>query len=157
MAREIQIRFNELIRTYLAPHRRTKNRITWLTSLIDLQTVFSAFSAWRSNYRYKIMLNGQLAILEGHLKKTFGDGIIIKSYEDGYIGIGLIQEPAHWLLIGLSDENLFAEVPLIGEGGHSFDGVDFLVIVPAVYNIAMIRAEIEKYKLADKKYNIIIN
>lgn len=157
MAREIQIRFKKLIPIYLAPHKRTPNRIKWLTSLVDLQAVFDGFSLWRSDYRYRIMLNGQLAILEGHLQKKFGNGILVKSYEDGYVGVGLESEPAHWLTVGLVAEDHFVEVPLIGEGGHDFEGFDFLVIVPSGYNVAMIRAEIEKYKLADKNYNIIVN
>lgn len=157
MAREIQIRFRELIRIYLAPHKRTPNRIKWLTSLVNLQAVFDAFSVWRSDYRYKIMLNGQLAVLQGHLSKKFGAGILVKSYEDGYVGVGLESEPAHWLLVGLVEEDCMVDVPLIGEGGEAFDGFDFLVIIPEGVNVALVRAEIERYKLADKSYKIITN
>lgn len=156
MVRELSIRFNELIRTYVAPHKRTRNRLAWLNSLVNLQSVFDRFAAWRTYYRYKIMLNSQRLVLEGHLRKIYGPGIVIKSYADGYEGIGLTREPAHWKSFGLISENHFVPLPLNGEGGEEFDGYDFLVIVPVQYNINLIRSEIEKYKMADKQYNIII-
>lgn len=156
MVRELNIRFNELVRTYVAPHKRTKNRLGWLESLVNLQPVFDRFATWRTYYRYKIMLNGQRLVLEGHLRKIYGPGIVVKSYADGYVGIGLTREPAHWKSFGLTSENHFVSIPLSGEGAEEFDGYDFLVIVPAAYNINRVRAEVEKYKLADKKYNIII-
>lgn len=156
MVRELNIRFNELVRTYVAPHKRTKNRLGWLESLVNLQPVFDRFATWRTYYRYKIMLNGQRLVLEGHLRKIYGPGIVVKSYADGYVGIGLTREPAHWKSFGLASENHFVSIPLSGEGAEEFDGYDFLVIVPAAYNINRVRAEVEKYKLADKKYNIII-
>lgn len=156
MIRELRIRFDELVRTYIAPHWRTPNRLSWLQSIVNLQPAFDRFDAWRAYYRYKIMLNGQRLVLEGHLRKTYGPGISVKSYADGLVGIGLNSETAHWRSFGLQAENRFVSIPLNGEGTKEFDGYDFLVIVPAAYDINLIRAEVEKYKLADKKYNIII-
>lgn len=156
MARELNIRFKELILAYIAPHKRSANRIAWLTGLISLQTVFDRFAAWRSYYRYKIMLSGQRLVLEGHLRKVFGKDIIVKSFADGYVGIGLNIEPAHWKKFGKNNEGCFVSFPLTGERLAEFEDYDFLVIVSAKYNINLVRAEVEKYKLADKKYNIII-
>lgn len=156
MIRELRIRFDELVITYVAPHWRTPRRLAWLQSLVNLQPVFDRFERWRAYYRYKIMVNSQRLVLEGHLRKTYGPGILIKSYDDGYIGIGLNTEPAHWRTFGLTIEDRFVPLPLNGEGGEEFDGYDFLVFVPVRYDINLIRAEIEKYKMADKKYNIII-
>lgn len=56
--------------------------------------------------------------------------------------------------IGLNEEP-FAEVPLPGEVQGSFDGVDFVVYVPAGVDIEQVRAEIERYKLATITYKII--
>ncbi len=156
MIRELYIRFDELIRNYVAPHKRTPKRLAWLTGIIDLQGTFDKFSAWRSYYRYKIMLNSQRLVLEGHLRKIFGPEIVVKSYDDGYVGIGLLIEPAHWKMFGLKSENHNIPFPLIGENGLEFEGYDFLVIVYGDYDINMIKAEVEKYKMADKKYNIKI-
>lgn len=154
MIREIYIRFDELIRNYVAPHKRTHKRLSWLTGLIDLQSVFDAYAAWRSYYRYKIMLNSQCAVLEGHLRKIFGPDIVVKSYDDGYVGIGLRIEPAHWKLFGRKEENSFVPFPLIGESGREFEGFNFLVLVYGDYDMNLIQAEVEKYKMADKKYRI---
>ena len=120
----IILNFKEIIRQYVAPHRRQQNRLRWLWALADL---------------------------EGHLNKTFGGGILIKSYEDQFLAIGLNSEPAHWVLF-----EPMQEIALEGEGGQSFQDVDFIVYVPAGVDLNLVRAEIERYKIADRTYKIIM-
>lgn len=146
----IVLNFKELIRQYIAPHRRQPNRMNWLASLIDLQAVFDAFSSWRDYYRYKVHITSQHKVLQGHLRKTFGAGIIVKSYDDQFLDIGLNEEPAHWIIL-----EPMAEVALEGESGKSFIDADFIVYIPAGVDEGQLCAEIEKYKLADKTYKII--
>ena len=47
------------------------------------------------------------------------------------------------------------EIALEGEGGHSFDDVDFIVYVPQGVDLNLVRAEIERYKIADRTYKIV--
>lgn len=146
----IALNIRELIRQYIAPHRRQPNRINWLSSLIDLQSVYDAFAAWRDYYRYKVHITSQHKALQGHLNKTFGGGIIIKSYDDQYLDVGLNEEPAHWIIL-----EPMPEVALEGESGKSFADADFIVFIPANVDRNLLCAEIEKYKLADKIYKVI--
>ena len=109
----IILNFKEIVRQYVAPHRRQQNRLRWLWALVDLESVWDAFSAWRDYYRYKVHVTSQHKSLEGHLNKTFGGGVLIKSYEDQFLAIGLNSEPAHWVLF-----EPMQEIALEGEGGQ---------------------------------------
>ena len=146
----IILNFKELIRQYVAPHRRQPNRLGWLWSLVDLGGVWQSFSDWRDYYRYKVHVTSQHRSLEGPLNKTFGGGILIKSYEDQFLAIGLNSEPAHWVLF-----EPMQEIALEGEGGQSFKDVDFIVYVPEGVDLNLVRAEIERYKIADRTYKIV--
>lgn len=146
----INLNIKGLIRQYIAPHRRQTNRLAWLYALIDIETVWNSFAAWRVDYRYRVHVNGQHKSLQGHLNKIFGGGILIKTYSSQYLDIGLNIEPAHWVVF-----NLYQEIALEGEGEQTFADADFIVYVPAGVDMNLLIAEIEKYKLADKVYKII--
>lgn len=146
----IILNFKEIIRQYVAPHRRQANRLNWLWALIDLDGVWKSFSEWRDYYRYKVHVTSQHKSLQGHLNKTFGGGILVKSYDDQFLDVGLDVEPAHWVLF-----EPMQEIALEGEGGKSFEDVDFIVYVPPGVNLNLVMAEIERYKIADRTYKII--
>lgn len=146
----IILNFKEIVRQYVAPHRRQPVRLAWLRALLDLDGVWDAFSAWRDYYRYKVHVTSQHRSLQGHLNKTFGGGIRVKSYEDQFLDIGLDSEPAHWVLF-----DPLPEIALEGEGGQSFADVDFIVHVPEGVDLNLVRAEIERYKIADRTYKIV--
>lgn len=146
----IILNFREIVRQYVAPHRRQPVRLAWLRALLDLEGVWDTFAAWRDYYRYKVHVTSQHRSLQGHLNKTFGGGIRVKSYEDQFLDIGLNSEPAHWVLF-----DPMQEVALEGEGGQSFADVDFIVHVPEGVDLALVRAEIERYKIADRTYKIV--
>lgn len=146
----IVLNFRGLIRQYVAPYRRGPNRLKWLCGLVDLQGVYDTFSAWRDYYRYKVHVTSQHKALQGHLNKTFGGGIIVKSYNDQFLDIGLNSEPAHWVIF-----EPMQEIAMEGEGGQSFTDADFIVYAPEGIDRNLLSAEIEKYKLADKAYKIV--
>ena len=146
----IILNFKEIIRQYVAPHRRQSNRLKWLWGLVDLDGVWKSFSEWRDYYRYKVHVTSQHKSLQGHLNKTFGGGILVKSYNDQFVDVGLDSEPAHWVLF-----DPMQEIALEGEGGRSFDDADFIVYVPSGANLSLVMAEIERYKIADRTYKII--
>ncbi len=145
------LNFKELVRQHVAPHRRQPARLGWLSALVDLQGVYNSFAAWRSYFRYKVHVTSQHKALQGHLNKTFGGGILLKSYSDQFLAIGLNNEPAHWVLF-----SPMQGIALEGESGQSFEEADFIVYAPSGINLNLLAAEIEKYKLADKAYKIII-
>ncbi|MFR9545361.1 MAG: hypothetical protein SNJ29_07260 [Rikenellaceae bacterium] len=147
----ININFKELIRQYIAPHRRQTNRLNWLWALIDLSSVWQSWVEWRDYYKYKIHVTSQQAALLGHLINCFGSGILIKSYDDNFLEVGLNDEEAHWVWF-----DPYQEVALEGESTTTFEDVDFIVYAPSTVDLDLLSAEIEKYKLADKAYKIIV-
>lgn len=147
----IILNFKGIIRQYVAPHRRQPARLKWLYALADLDGLWESFASWRDYYRYKVHVTSQHKSLQGHLNKTFGGDILVKSYEDQFPGIGLNTEPAHWVLF---DEPM-QEIALEGESGQSFSDADFIVYVPSGVEGSLVMAEIERYKLADKSYKIV--
>ncbi len=146
----INIDIKEIIRQYIAPHRRQTNRLNWLWSLINMSTIWESWVEWRDYYRYKIHVTSQQASLQGHLIKTFGEGIELNSYDNNYLAVGLEGEQAHWVYF-----DPYQAVALEGESQATFDGVDFIVYAPSSVDNDLLSAEIEKYKLADKAYKII--
>lgn len=146
----IILNFKELVRQYVAPHRRQANRLKWLWALVDLESLWTSFAEWRDYYRYKVHVTSQHKSLQGHLNKTFGGGILIKSYDDQFLDVGLDSEPAHWVLFEPPQD-----IALEGEGGQAFDDVDFIVYVPSGVSLPLVRAEIERYKIADRTYKIV--
>ena len=146
----IVLNFKELIRQYVAPYRRGSNRLKWLWGLVDLQAVYDTFSAWRDYYPYKVHVTSQHKAFHGHLNIFFGGGIFVICFYVEFLDIGLISEPAHWVIF-----EPMQEIALEGEGGQSFIDVDFIVYAPEGIDRNLLSAEIEKYKLADKAYKIV--
>lgn len=147
----IRLNIQGIIRQFLPPHKRQTNRLKWLYGLFDLQGLFDDFEQWREEMRYKIHITSQHQVLEEHLRKLFGENIVIRSYSDRYLEIGLNAESAHWV----SFESL-QEVALTGESRELFGDVDFIVYAPVEIDWNLLYAEIEKYKLADRNYKIIL-
>lgn len=146
----VNLNFTELVRQYVAPHRRQTNRLKWLYALIDLTSTWNLFVVWRDYYKYKVHVTSQHRSLQGHLNKMFGSGILIKSFDDLFLEVGLSDESAHWVIF-----TPMQEVALTGESLDSFGSVDFIVYAPVGVDRDLLAAEIEKYKLADKAYKII--
>ena len=86
---EIRLNIKGIVRQFVAPHRRQSNRLAWLYALTDLQGVYDSFVAWCADFRYRVHVTSQHASLQGHLTNVFGPGILIKSFDDQFIGIGL--------------------------------------------------------------------
>ena len=146
----IILNFKEIVRQYVAPHRRQPSRLAWLWALADLDGVWAAFAAWRAYYRYKVHVTSQQASLLGHLQNLYGDGIVLRSYSGMYLEVGLNSEPAHMVIF-----YPYREVALDGESQQAFDGADFVIYAPSGADIRGMGTEIERYKTADKTFKII--
>lgn len=157
----MNINIINLARQLLPPHKRQPVRLSFLQSFLrPLQTIFDEFDEWRTNTRMMINVNSQVRMFEGYLRKKYKEPISIKieTFNDGLLLVGLEEEGTAMMPeIGLETEDRFASVPLDGEIRNHFGDVDFIVYIPANIDINLIRAEIENYKQAFTKYNIIQN
>lgn len=156
----MKINFNNLTRQLLPPHRRQTARLALLCSFVaPLQLLLDNFTRWRSDTRMLINVNSQVKIFEEYLRWKYNEPISIKivTYKDGLLSVcleneGTLLQPE----FGIETEKT-VDIPLDGEIREQFGDCDFIVYVPAGLELDLIRAEIEKYKQALIKYNIIQN
>ena len=102
-------------------------------------------------------MNSQIKVFEGYLRKKYNEPISIKivTYNNGLLLVGLgIEGKTMWPEIGLETERM-KTVPLENEIRDKFDGVDFIVYIPAGIDINLIDAEIQKYKQVLTTYKIV--
>lgn len=160
----MDINIRQLAYQLLPPHKRKPNRVNWLVSLLaPLAQLWDEFYTWRANKRMMVNVNSQLLVLQGYLCKKYNQpfDIYIESYSDGLPWIALNLEESEEMIpeIGLLEEDGDHEkIPLRDEIRTAFNGVDFKVYIPkGVEGISkeLIAAEIEKYRQALVKYEII--
>lgn len=159
----MDINIRHLAYQLLPPHKRQQNRANWLVSLLaPLVELWDGFYTWRANKRMMVNVNSQLLVLQGYLQKKYNQPfkIYIESYRDGLPWVALNLEESGELLLqtGLADEERQESVPLKDEIRTRFNGVDFKVYIPKDLkdlDRVLIAAEIEKYRQALVKYEII--
>lgn len=155
----IRVNFKNLVRQVLPPHKRQPVRLAFLSALLyPLQLLFNLFATWRDTWRMLVGVNSQVKVLEGYLRKKYGEPIRIKivTFNNGLLPVGLISEGrTMWPQFGLAGENAFRSVPLENEIRDKFDGADFIVYIPSGLDIRLIESEIEKYKQVLTTYKII--
>lgn len=155
-----KINIDNLVRQTLPPHKRQPVRLVILRAMLSrIKELFAGFDPWRSDVRMMLNVNSQVIILEGYLRKKFGQPVSIKivTFDDGLLSVGYELEGLTMMRpVGDTPENIPA-VPFAGEIRERFGDADFIVYIPAGVDIDLIRAEIERYKRATAEYKIIQN
>lgn len=154
----MRLEIDNLVRQLLPPHKRLMNRLSWLRALLSpLKPLFADFHLWRGDTRMMVNVNSQVKVLEGYLQKKYHQPIAIKivTFEDGLLLVCLANEGE--LLQPEFDSEANQAIPLDGEIRDKFDDTDFIVYIPMGIDIDLIRADIEKYKMALIKYKLIQN
>lgn len=157
----VGIRFNNLVRQLLQPHKRQTNRLILLRSFVaPLQMLYNTFDIFRSDARMIVNVNSQVIVLEGYLRKKYNQPFKIKivTYADGLLAIGFEEEGvAEMVAVGFEDEGPLAGIPFEGEIRQNWGDVDFIVYIPVGVDIKQVQADIEKYKRVSKTFRIIQN
>lgn len=155
-----KLNIDNLVRQLLPPHKRQPVRLLILRVFAGrLKTLFGEFDQWRDDTRMMVNVDSQVKVLEGYLRVKYREPISIKivTFDDGLLLVGL-EEEGETFMPAISDDNEQpADVPLVNEIRERFGDADFLVYIPAGVDVDLIRAEIERYKRALAKYNIIQN
>ena len=158
----MDINIRHLAYQLLPPHKRQPNRANWLVSLLaPLAELWNEFYTWRANKRMMINVNSQLLVLQGYLQIKYNQpfNIYIESYRDGlpWIALNLAESEEMIPEIGLiaESDSTHEQIPLQDEIRTRFNGVDFKVYIPKGLDRTLIAAEIEKYRQALVKYEII--
>lgn len=157
-----KLNISNLVLRLLPWHKRTPVRVAFLRALAaPLGWLFGLFDAWRDDTRMIVNVTSQVAVLEGYLRKKYGQPIAIKvlTFSDGALNIGLEEEgDTQGVWIPLPEDELPGEnVPLAGEMREHFGDADFIVYVPQGIDLDLLRADIERFKQALIEYKIIQN
>lgn len=156
-----KVNFSNLVRQLLPSYKRQPVRLWWLQGLVSpLRGLFADFDQWRTNTRMILNVNSQVKVLEGYLRWKYRQPVSIKiiTYADGALMVGLEQEGETQRLdiaLGGVETRPEINIPLVGEMRVRFDEADFLVYIPPQVDIEGVRAEIERFKQALVRYQII--
>lgn len=155
----VRIKYRNLIRQLLPAHKRQPVRLEWLRGLTaPLSGLFASFDKWRDQTRMMLNVTGQVKVLEGYLRRIFGNlsNIRINTFIDGLCRISLREEgDALRLRTGMRPETSRSAVPLRGELRQQFEGVDFIIYIPSEADTEAVRVQVERIRQALATYKII--
>lgn len=161
MMRTLRIGYPNLVRQLLPAHKRQPVRQWWLKQLLaPLAELFCLFDRWRDDTRMLVNVTSQVKVLEGYLRKKYAEPIAIRieTYEDGGLPVCLEEEGQTQRLDLARDESEglpTASVPFEGEIREQFAGMDFRVLIPDSVDTDSVRADIERFRQALSRYEII--
>lgn len=160
----MELNIQNLIFQLVPFHKRLPNRLAWIEKMLKpLSDLWDTFRKWRMETRMMVNVNSQMMVLERFLQIKYGDnvGIRIESYADGMIHVALdteseeLQQEIYSRYEQAVNRTEILDIPMHDEIRTRFDGVDFIVYIPAEgVNRVQIEADIEKYRQALIKYRI---
>lgn len=155
-----RINFDNLVVRLLPWHKRQTGRVSLLRSFVaPLGVLFADFDRWRTDTRMIVNVTSQVAVLEGYLRSKYNQPVTIKivTFDDGAMEVCLAAEgDSQCVFIGMEGEEVDdTMVPLAGEMRSQFGDADFIVYIPAGIDLAMVTADIERFKQALTEYKII--
>lgn len=152
--RAFNIDFDRLVSLVIPPMFRQITGLLWLRSLISpLKIVYSQFNACRSANLYNLDHNSQVCRMRKMLNDAFDPELRRVSIGEGnqfdrqYIYTHVEEQPKYLGVMYLRQRSDYADT-----------GVDFRVIIPDGFDLPAVvfqmRAAIDFYKLASKRYKI---
>lgn len=150
----MKIDYQQYLQRVLPYRKRTPMRKLWLSVPLNaLQRLHTAYEAWCSDIYYRINANAQIMVLQYTLNRNVSGSqglICVKHYEDEGLFVQLSTEDPEVHYVG---EGSF--VALIGEISNPLD-CDFFVTAPSTVNRVELYNELERYRVAGKSYEIVI-
>jgi hypothetical protein len=144
------------------PDLRLPKYVAWMQNMLSpMQTVNADFVSTMNGLKEELSINGQTMILEWALNQKWpaaGGGILIDNTPDHKPRYYIFGEDENQGFLGYvrsEDEGFPPLIYLYGEEEYEVEN-DFTVKVPASldFDTDEMKAFINKYKLADKRYKI---
>lgn len=159
------IDFKRYVYLLLPPALRKPLLRAWLMCIIaPFQTVYAELMAYRKGVMDRLNFSGHVQYLEKVLNDEYGmkgGEIFITDVKEAVLYTYLVEEKQAAVYLRLKAENGSEQryVKMVNEGGGSYMGA-FVVNVPSLLdtseNMARIRALLNYYKPAGRKYMIVI-
>lgn len=157
-----QTNWRTQITKLLPPEMRSVSIIDYLTSLLwGLQTQMTANASWEEEVRRRALYNGRKMVLQDALNTIFSqpaNTIIVETSQSVAVALFLYNESEGIDVFSFNESESNPPIYLYNEAELT-DGFNFLVKVPVGILTAelerQIRAEVDKYKVAGKTYDVI--
>lgn len=156
MIKKLKISIRLLIRVLLPFHKHQPNRLSMLNlPTIKGQQALDLLAQYNDNAHAALKITAQTMVLQHHLSQLFNTQILIVHNIESVFNIGLSADGEHtFVLVGLNAHSEpFILIPLLGEASGSIS-LDFRIIAPPSVSIGELTAEVNKYRLAGKRFDI---
>lgn len=155
----MKISFNLLTKILLPFHKRQPVRLSFLSIFAQkAKQAMEKLLIIKSETIKSLGITGQTIMLTHHLNNLFGPGISIVHGIQQSLNFGLLEDGSqNYIDIGLlSEASSFRPAALEGENLESF-GFDYQVIITPATPVSSLTAELNKYRLAGKTFEIVVN
>lgn len=112
----------------------------------------------KDNALAALNVTGQTLVLQDHLSRLFGVNIFIVHGQDNSLNVGMIEDGEFTFAgLGLNEtDGPFVAVAIQGEDQAALQ-FDYQINAPAGISVAALSAELNKYRLAGKRFEIVLN
>ncbi len=154
------INFNNVVVWLIPKVLRTSFNVAWLKALVvPVVTVYNQLLTFKDEVLYKLSHNGQVCHLQGALNDTFDISLrrIYISDAGGDV-VTLIHRDTDEKVLVLQDDT--APFTIHNDSAYFGGSYDFIVNIPYQFSEAdmyRLRALVDYYKLAGKRYDVVIN
>lgn len=153
--------FNKVVVWLLPRMVRTVFNVAWLKALVQpVVTLYNTFLTYRNDTQYKLNHNGQVCYLEAALNDTF-DTAERRIYltDAGGDVITLINRDTDGDPLIINDDPN-GGIIIHNDSAYFGGSYDFIVNIPYQFSeadIYQLRALVNYYKLAGKRYDVVVN
>lgn len=153
--------WSNVLRGACPPRLFKKTIVAWLSVLIGpVQMLHARFMDYTVDINYKLTHSGQVCYLEGALNDEF-DPVLRRLYvaDAGGSVIVPLQRDSDNDPVVLGPDSGGPYIMLQPDSGYSGGNFDFIVVIPYAFSQAdryRLRSLVDYYKLAGKRYDIII-
>ncbi|MBS2100718.1 hypothetical protein [Carboxylicivirga linearis] len=155
------IDFNNVVIWLIPKVLRKAFNIAWLKALVTpIISLYNQFTSYKADILYKLDHNGQVCYLEGALNDAFDtDERRIYISDAGGDTITLIHRDSDNdpLVLDADDYSAFI---MHNDSAYFGGSYDFIVNIPYQFSDASLyrlRALVDYYKLAGKRYDVVVN
>ena len=155
------VNWSTVINWLMHPELRTAFNINFLNALLTpFNALYNTFKSYRDDNIYKLNHNGQVCYLEGALNDAFDIDLRRMTITDaGGLDVTLLATDADADQFIILDDDATGAFILSNDSGYNDGEWDFIVTIPYLFSSSekfRLRALVDFYKLAGKRYDVIV-
>ncbi|MBE9468965.1 MAG: hypothetical protein IMY72_11700 [Bacteroidetes bacterium] len=155
-----EVNWSTVINWLMHPLMRTAFNLNFLNALLmPFKDVYNAFKLFRDTNIYKLSHTGQVCYLEGALNDAFDTDLrrlrIEDAGSDEIILLSLDTDETPLMV----DDDITGAILIHNDSAYFNSDYDFIVIIPYAFSsseLYRLKALVDYYKLAGKRYDVIV-